>query len=72
MASHISAVSAVRTERALVRAASRQLRIEDGLSASKVRKSTTESPSVSLYLAWYASTAPEDSRALSHSVPVSL
>src|SRR3981081_262659 len=37
--SHISAVSAVRTERALARAISKQLRIEDGFAVEKARKS---------------------------------
>ena len=37
MASHISLVSAVRTARALARAISMQLRIEDGLSGEKAR-----------------------------------
>src|SRR5919201_1901551 len=37
MASHISTVSAVRTARALVRASSKQLRMEDGLAVEKQR-----------------------------------
>ncbi len=41
MVSHISAVSAVRTERELSRAFSMQLRIEDGLSGENERYSTT-------------------------------
>ena len=41
IASHISMVSAVRTARALVRAASKQERIEEGLSEEKARKSVT-------------------------------
>ena len=41
--SHISIVSAVRTERALMRAVSMQLRIEDGLSVEKARNSVTVS-----------------------------
>ena len=41
MVSHISLVSAVRTERELMRAISMQLRIEDGLSVEKARNSTT-------------------------------
>ena len=43
IASHISTVSAVRTARALVRAVSKQLRIEEGLSGEKARKSVTVS-----------------------------
>ena len=43
MASHISVVSAVRTARALWRAVSRQLRIEEGLPVEKARKSMTVS-----------------------------
>ena len=43
IASHISTVSAVRTARALVRATSKQLRIEDGLAVEKQRKSVTVS-----------------------------
>ena len=35
MASHISSVSAVRTARALVRAISKQLRMEEGLAVEK-------------------------------------
>jgi hypothetical protein len=41
MVSHISVVSAVRTERELSRAASMQLRIDDGLAGEKARYSTT-------------------------------
>ena len=41
MASHISMVSAVRTARALVRAVSKQLRIEEGLSGENARNSVT-------------------------------
>jgi hypothetical protein len=48
IASHISMVSAVRTERALVRAISKQLRIEAGLAAEKARKSVTDSSLASL------------------------
>ncbi len=43
MASHISTVSAVRTARALVRAISKQLRIEEGLAVEKHKKSMTVS-----------------------------
>ena len=43
IASHISMVSAVRTARALVRAISKQLRIEDGLAVEKHRNSVTVS-----------------------------
>src|SRR5262249_23354223 len=43
MASHISTVSAVRTARALVRAISKQLRMEEGLAVEKQRKSVTAS-----------------------------
>ena len=41
MASHISTVSAVRTARALLRASSKQERIEEGLAVAKARKSVT-------------------------------
>ena len=41
MVSHISRVSAVRTERELRRAISMQLRIEEGLAGEKARYSTT-------------------------------
>jgi hypothetical protein len=41
MVSHISPVSAVRTEREFSRAFSMQLRIEDGLAVEKDRYSTT-------------------------------
>ena len=41
IASHISTVSAVRTARALVRATSKQLRIEEGLAVEKARKLVT-------------------------------
>jgi hypothetical protein len=43
IASHISTVSVVRTARALVRAISKQERIEEGLAAEKHRKSVTVS-----------------------------
>ena len=43
MVSHISMVSAVRTERAFRRAVSMQLRIEDGLLGEKARNSVTVS-----------------------------
>ncbi len=43
IASHISTVSAVRTERAFSRAVSMQVRIEDGLFGEKARKSRTVS-----------------------------
>ena len=56
IASHISMVSAVRTARALVRATSKQLRIDDGLSVEKARKSVTVS---SLASSWTAKNAPE-------------
>ena len=41
MVSHISLVSAVRTDRELSRAASMQLRIEEGFAGAKDRYSTT-------------------------------
>jgi len=41
MVSQVSVVSAVRTARALVRAISMQLRIEDGLSIENARNSET-------------------------------
>jgi len=43
IASHISTVSAVRTARALVRAISKQLRIEEGFAGEKQRNSMTVS-----------------------------
>jgi hypothetical protein len=43
MASHISTVRAVRTARALVRASSKQLRIDAGLAVEKQRNSVTVS-----------------------------
>src|SRR5262245_45994985 len=43
MVSHISLVSAVRTDRALTRAVSMQLRIEEGLVGEKARNSVTVS-----------------------------
>jgi hypothetical protein len=46
-----------------------QLRIEDGLSDAKVRYSTTLASSIVLRVARNPSAAPEDSSALSHSVP---
>ncbi len=48
MASHISMVSAVRTARALSRALSKQLRIDDGLLVEKARNSVTVSSLASL------------------------
>ena len=48
MVSQVSVVSAVRTARALVRAISMQLRIEEGLSVEKARNSETFSSLASL------------------------
>jgi hypothetical protein len=48
IASHISIVSAVRTARALVRAISKQWRIEEGLEAENARNSVTFSSLASL------------------------
>src|SRR3954451_2903220 len=48
IASHISLVSAVRTARALVRATSKQERIEEGLSGENARYSVTVSSFASL------------------------
>src|SRR3981189_1921466 len=68
MASHISTVSAVRTARALVRAISKQLRMEEGLAVEKQRKS---GPPTSFASGWAAETgwarravAPADSHSL--------
>src|ERR1051326_8660911 len=56
MASHISIVSAVRTARALERATSKQLRMDEGLEVEKARKSVTVS---SLASPWAAKKALE-------------
>ena len=66
--SHISTVSAVRTARALVRATSKQLRIEEGLSVEKQRKSVTVSSVASLWTAEKAAAQPAVATADSHSL----
>ena len=68
MVSHISLVSAVRTERELSRAASMQLLIEEGLSGENDRYSTTLVSSASLYLAKKLPPTPAVSSADSHSL----
>src|SRR5215470_6821161 len=68
IASHISTVSAVRTARALVRAISKQLRIEDGLVVEKQRKSVTVSSFASGYAAVNAWAQPAVATADSHSL----
>ena len=68
MASHISTVSAVRTARALLRAISKQLRIDDGLSVENARKSVTVSSLASACTAKNASTQPAVATADSHSL----
>ena len=68
MASHISMVSAVRTARALLRALSKQLRIEEGLLGEKARKSVTVSSLASLWVAKNAPAQPAVATADSHSL----
>jgi hypothetical protein len=70
MASHISMVSAVRTARALVRAISKQLRIDDGLAVEKHRKSVTVSSLASGWCAENAAAQPAVATAVSHSLVV--
>ncbi len=61
-------VSAVRTARALARATSKQLRIEDGLSVEKARNSVTVSSLASLWTAKKAPAQPAVATADSHSL----
>src|SRR5215510_12402460 len=68
MASHISTVSAVRTARALVRASSKQLRIDDGLALEKHRNSVTVSSLASLWEVENACAQPAVATADSHSL----
>ncbi len=70
MASHISTVSAVRTARALVRATSMQLRIEDGLADENARNSVTFSSLASSNLAKNAAAQPAVATAEAHSLEV--
>src|SRR5215213_4290468 len=70
IASHISMVSAVRTERALERATSKQERIEDGLSGEKARKSVTVCSFASLCAEKNAAAQPAVATADSHSLVV--
>src|SRR5215472_13801328 len=72
IASHISMVSAVRTARALVRATSKQLRIEEGLAGENARNSVTVSSFASSKAAKNALTQPAVDTALSHSFVVPL
>ena len=67
-ASHISVVSEVRTDRALRRAVSMQLTMEDGLSRSKARKRMTLSSSGVSPAALKLSRQPEATMADSHSL----
>ena len=68
MASHISMVSAVRTARALWRATSKQLRIDDGLSGENARKSVTVSSLASSWTAKNALEQPAVATADAHSL----
>src|SRR6185503_6245496 len=68
IASHISIVSAVRTARALVRATSKQLRIDDGFSVEKARNSVTVSSVASAWTAKNAAAQPAVATADSHSL----
>ena len=70
IASHISMVSAVRTERALERATSKQERIEDGLSGEKARKSVTVCSFASLWAEKKPAAQPAVATADSHSLVV--
>jgi hypothetical protein len=60
-------VSAVRTARALTRAVSKQLRIEDGLVVEKARNSVTVSSFASPWAAKNARAQPAVATADSHS-----
>src|SRR6516225_3549554 len=68
MASHISTVRAVRTARALPRAISKQLRMEEGLALEKQRKSVTVSSLASGYKTENACAQPAVASADSHSL----
>src|SRR6185436_3623354 len=70
IASRISMVSAVRTERALERATSKQERIEEGLSGEKARKSVTVCSFASLWTERKAALQPAVETADSHSLVV--
>src|SRR4051812_25891161 len=70
IASHISVVSAVRTERAFARATSKQDRIEDGLSGEKARKSVTVCSFASLCAEKKPAAQPAVATADSHSLVV--
>ena len=70
IASHISMVSAVRTERAFERATSKQERIEEGLSGEKARKSVTVCSFASLCAEKNAAVQPAVETADSHSLVV--
>src|SRR5947199_7424876 len=70
IASHISVVSAVRTERAFERATSKQERIEEGLSGEKARKSVTVCSFASLCAEKNAAAQPAVATAVSHSLVV--
>ena len=61
-------VSAVRTARALVRATSKQLRIDDGLTVENARKSVTVSSLASSWTAKNALEQPAVASADSHSL----
>src|SRR5436305_5229738 len=70
IASHISIVSAVRTERALDRATSKHERIEDGLSGENARKSVTVCSFASLLAEKKPAAQPAVETAVSHSLVV--
>src|SRR3954452_7185571 len=70
IASHISVVSAVRTERALERATSKQERTEEGLSGENARKSVTVCSFASLWAEKNAAAQPAVATAVSHSLVV--
>src|SRR6476660_1297303 len=70
IASHISTVSAVRTARALVRATSKQLRIEDGFEVENARYSVTFSSFASSNLAKNELAQPAVATADAHSFEV--
>src|ERR1700733_9831780 len=67
MASHISMVSAVRTARALSRAFTKQLRMEDGLLVENAKNSVTVSSVASSWAAKNAVAQPAVATADSHS-----
>src|SRR5436309_15742143 len=70
IASHISIVSAVRTERAFERAASKHERMDEGLSGEKARKSVTVCSFASLCAEKNAAAQPAVATAVSHSFVV--